>query len=90
MSSIDTASEWRRLLAGLAAVFALFHWSALALGSDRGQAGLVVGLLVVTATLAVERAFFGQHWRERRGLSAWARPPFVGSPRRPRFVRRCS
>jgi membrane protease YdiL (CAAX protease family) len=60
VSSIDTASQWRRRLAGLAAVFALFHWSALALGSDRGQAGLIVGLLVVTATLAVERAFFGQ------------------------------
>ncbi len=60
MSSIDTASEWRRLLAGLVAVFALFHWSALVLGSDRGQAGLVVGLLVVTATIAVERVLFGQ------------------------------
>ena len=54
------ASQWTRLIGGVAFVFALFHWSAQALGSDRGQAGLFVGLLVVTATLAVERVIFGQ------------------------------
>jgi membrane protease YdiL (CAAX protease family) len=42
------------------AVYLLFHWTATALGSDRGQAGLVVGALVVGATLAVERVLFGQ------------------------------
>jgi membrane protease YdiL (CAAX protease family) len=52
-----------RLLAGLAAVFALFQWSATALGSDRGQAGLVVAALVVTALLIAERALFGESWR---------------------------
>ncbi len=74
MSSIHTASEWRRLLAGLAAVFALFHWSALAFGSDRGQAGVAVGLLVVAATLAVERIFFGQR------LAQAARTVGLGTP----------
>jgi len=53
-------SGWPRLLAGIFLVFALFHWSATALGSDRGQAGLLVGAIVVAATLAVERLFFGQ------------------------------
>jgi membrane protease YdiL (CAAX protease family) len=57
---IRTSSEWMRLIAGVASVFALFHWSGQGLGSDRGQAGLVVCLLVVTATLAVERVMFGQ------------------------------
>ena len=50
---------WTRLLLGLALVFALFHTAAAALGSDRGQAGLVVGALVVAATLAAERMLFG-------------------------------
>ena len=57
---INTASQWTRLLAGVALVFALFHWTAQALGSDRGQAGIIIGLLVVTATLVVEGAIFGQ------------------------------
>ncbi len=48
-----------RLLLGLALVFALFHFVAARLGSDRGQAGLLVGALVVVATLAAERVLFG-------------------------------
>jgi membrane protease YdiL (CAAX protease family) len=55
---VSSRTEWRRLLLGLAAVFALFHASALALGSDRGQAGLLVGALVVGATLVAERLAF--------------------------------
>ena len=47
-----------RLLLGLLGIFVLFQWSASALGSDRGQAGLVVAALVVAATLAVERMWF--------------------------------
>ena len=58
--SIRDWSEWLRLLLGLALIFALFHWSADALGSDRGQSGVIVGALVVAATLAVEWAIFGQ------------------------------
>jgi membrane protease YdiL (CAAX protease family) len=51
-------ANWTSLLSGLAAVYLLFHWSATALRSDRGQAGLLVGALVVLATLAVERLLF--------------------------------
>jgi membrane protease YdiL (CAAX protease family) len=58
--TINTASQWARLVAGVAAVFALFHWTAQLLGSDRGQAGILVGLLVVTATVVAEGVLFGQ------------------------------
>ena len=47
-----------RLLLGLCIVFAVFQWSAVTLGSDRGQAGLAVGALVVAATFLVERLLF--------------------------------
>lgn len=63
-----------KLVAGLFLVFALFHWSATALGSDRGQAGLLVGALVVAATLAVERLFFG------RPVATAARTLGLGAP----------
>jgi membrane protease YdiL (CAAX protease family) len=49
-----------RLVLGLFSVFALFHWSATVLGSDRGQMGIIVGAIVVAATLAAERLLFGQ------------------------------
>ena len=65
---------WTRLLLGLALVFALFHWTAAALGSERGEAGLVVGALVVAATLAVERVLFG------RPVSSAAREVGLGVP----------
>ncbi len=58
--SIDTVGPWLRLLLGLILVFALFHWSAVVLRSDRGQAGLIVGALVVAAILAVQRVLFRQ------------------------------
>ncbi|MEO8259965.1 MAG: hypothetical protein ABI868_21650 [Acidobacteriota bacterium] len=47
-------------MVGLFAVFACFQWVATALGSDRGQAGLTVGGLVVAATLASERRWFAR------------------------------
>lgn len=53
-------TQWPRLLLGLGLVYALFHGAASALGSDRGQAGIVVGALVVAATLAAERLLFGE------------------------------
>ena len=58
-ANIDTPAQWARLLAGLFLVFALFQYLGHALGSDRGQAGLVVALLVVGAILVVERTLFG-------------------------------
>lgn len=65
-----------RLLLGLLAVFTIFQWTATALGSDRGQAGLVVGLFVVAATLTVERVWFG------RGFVSAARALGLGAPHR--------
>ena len=65
-----------RFLLGFLAVFALFHWSATALGSDRGQAGLDVGGLVVAATLAIERLWFAPT------LASAARVLGLGAPRR--------
>jgi membrane protease YdiL (CAAX protease family) len=59
-AGIRSPAQWTRLLLELAAVFAVFQWSASSLGSDRGQAGLIVGTLVVAVTLAVERARAGQ------------------------------
>jgi membrane protease YdiL (CAAX protease family) len=47
-----------KLLIGLAIAFAAFQWSASSLGSDRGQAGMVVGTLVVAVTLCLQRLFF--------------------------------
>lgn len=58
--NINTWAQWLWLLLGLILVFGLFHWSADVLRSDRGQAGLIVGALVVSATLFVERILFGQ------------------------------
>ena len=52
-------SDWWRLLASLGVVFALFHWLALAAGSDRGQAGILVGAVVVIATAAADCLVFG-------------------------------
>jgi membrane protease YdiL (CAAX protease family) len=65
---------WPRLLVGLVVVFALFQWVASALGSERGEAGLSVGLLVVGTTLLLERLFF------RQPLAASARALGLGPP----------
>jgi membrane protease YdiL (CAAX protease family) len=73
--TINTPSQWTRLVAGVASVFALFHWAAQALGSDRGQAGILIGLLVVTATVVVEGVIF----RQPPGLAA--RSLGLGRPR---------
>jgi membrane protease YdiL (CAAX protease family) len=53
------SNEWFRLLGGLAIVFALFQGLAHALGSDRGQAGLLVAATVIAALVAVECVLFG-------------------------------
>lgn len=73
--SISTSSQWTRLLCGLIAIFAIFQWSAAALGSDRGQAGLIVGAVVTLATLAVERLWF------RRDVASAAQAIGLGAAR---------
>jgi membrane protease YdiL (CAAX protease family) len=52
-------SDWLRLLVGLGLVFALFQWCAFALGSNRGESGLLVGTVVVVALVAAQRLLFG-------------------------------
>lgn len=56
--AIRSTGDWMRLVGGLVAVFVLFHWSAVVLGSDRGQAGVLVGAIVTGALLVVERWWF--------------------------------
>ena len=51
---IEGAADWFRLVLGLFLVFGLFHGSATILGSDRGQRGILVAILVVTATAMAE------------------------------------
>jgi membrane protease YdiL (CAAX protease family) len=63
-----------RLLLGLVIVAVLFDRVATALGSDRGQAGLAVGSLVVVATLAVEALVF------RKSAGAAVRALGLGRP----------
>ena len=46
---MKTPADWVRLVCGLAIVFALFQWLGTALHSDRGQAGIVIAVLVVGA-----------------------------------------
>jgi membrane protease YdiL (CAAX protease family) len=65
-----------RLFLEFATIFLIFHGSASALGSDRGQAGVVVGALVVAATLAAERLRSGQ------SLASASRIIGLGLPRR--------
>ena len=62
-TEVRSAGSWARLVCGLAAVFVLFHWSASTLGSDRGQAGIIVGAIVTAATLVVERMWFAATFR---------------------------
>jgi membrane protease YdiL (CAAX protease family) len=49
---------WSRLLTGLAVTFAVFQAAAHHLGSDRGQAGLLVAALALSVTLCFQRLFF--------------------------------
>jgi membrane protease YdiL (CAAX protease family) len=58
-TQIATADQWLRLLAGLAIAFALFETTARTLGSDRGQAGMVVAALVLAALAGAERWLLG-------------------------------
>lgn len=56
--------QWLKLLISMAAIFALFHWTATVLGSDRGQFGIIVGLLVVIAIIVAELILFRKSFKE--------------------------
>ena len=51
--------DWLQLAVAVGLVYTLFDSIARAWGSDRGQHGLAVGIVVVAATIAIDRAFFG-------------------------------
>ena len=55
-----TPADWCRLIVGLGLVFGLFQWTGSALGSDRGQAGILIAAIVVVATLAVDVLLLGE------------------------------
>jgi len=59
-TAVATSRDWIKLLAGLAAVFGLFQLLGQMLGSDRGQAGVLVAGAVVAALLVVEWLLFRQ------------------------------
>jgi membrane protease YdiL (CAAX protease family) len=75
---ITTASEWFRLLAGLAIAFALFDTAARTLGSDRGQAGIVIAGLVLAALAGAERWLFGRPARTIPPSLGLGRPDLRG------------
>lgn len=56
--------RWLKLLISMTGIFALFHWTAAVLGSDRGQFGVFIGLLVVAATVFAEKSLFGKSLKD--------------------------
>lgn len=70
--------QWLKLLVGLIAVFALFQWLGETLGSDRGQAGVMIGLLVVAAALGAERILFAKSFKEAARALGLGFPAFQG------------
>jgi membrane protease YdiL (CAAX protease family) len=75
---LTTRRDWLALVFALLTVFGLFHWSATALGSDRGQYGIVVGVLVVTATAAAHAMLFRRRPGTARGPLGLGRPRLTG------------
>ncbi len=70
--------QGKRLLPGLVAVFILFQWVASELGSTRGEAGVVVGLVVVAALLIVERFLFDASLADAANAIGLRRPKAPG------------
>lgn len=72
------AATWSWFVLGLAALFVLFDVTATWLGSDRGQAGLIVCAIVVGATVLVMRALPGVPPAERLHRLGLGRPRASG------------
>ncbi len=66
------------MLLGLIAVFALFHWLASALESFRGEYGVIVGLVVVGATVVAQRLLFRDSFVEAARSVGLRRPKVLG------------
>jgi membrane protease YdiL (CAAX protease family) len=69
---------WPRIwfLAGFALLFVVLQGAATLLGSERGEAGLVVGAVTLATALIVQRAFHARSWRET-WLSLGLGPPNI-------------
>lgn len=67
-----------KLFVGLLVAYLVFHFAASALGSDRGQAGVVVGAIVVAFVIAVESVLFAQPPRLAARAVGLGRPVPVG------------
>jgi membrane protease YdiL (CAAX protease family) len=67
-----------RMLFGLIVVFVLFQWIASALGSFRGEAGVLVGVIVVAATLVAEKVLFRKSFKEAAKGIGLGRPMRFG------------
>ena len=76
--TVGTPTQWPRLLLGLIAGYLVLQWTAETLGSSRGEAGLLVGALVVLTCLAVERVLFGRPLAQAAGELGLARPAARG------------
>lgn len=66
------------LTGAVAAVFLLFHGTASWLGSDRGQAGLWVGLIVGLATAAAQRLLYRTPLQDISAALGLGRPTAFG------------
>jgi membrane protease YdiL (CAAX protease family) len=70
--------HWLRLIVGLVLVFALFHWTASVSGSNRGEFGVIIGLLVVGATIAAKIFLFNRSFKESVKEVGLTRPNALG------------
>lgn len=69
---------WAALYAAAAALFALMNWSAGALKSFRGEAGLAIGALMLAAVLVADRSLFARSWRASVQALGITRPSAFG------------
>ena len=70
--------HWLRLIFGLILVFALFRWTADVLGSNRGEFGVIIGLLVVGTTIAAKIFLFNRSFKESFSDVGLTRPNALG------------
>ena len=75
---IETAGEWCRLVAVVTIAFGVFHWSASALSSGRGQWGLLVCVVVLLTILLADRVLFRRPVAAAIQTLALRRPRFRG------------
>src|SRR5687768_284549 len=75
---IQSTLDWCKLLAGVSIVFIIFQWLALRLGSDRGQAGLLIAAAIFAALIAIEHWLFGVPPADALRVLGFGRPALGG------------